>query len=227
MQSSASRAASASVSCQSLTIPHVNDEVAVRAALTEAAPDSDPEYNVLVAHVGLDGLGHVGGSEAGSLTLSRGDPGSGGRLRLHRPRARPPAPVSGRARQRGPYAGSLERLSWQDVAQTTLRACWRSTSPRASPALGFVQTPHEIPVRPHISLPAIDASGVGDLEGAIVAAAATLGRLGSCADGPIGRPQRHFGGMERCGTAAASPPPSPTACTSSCCRRSSVRSRWR
>ena len=152
-----------------LAIPHVNDAVAVRDALMAAAPDPDAEYNVLVAHVGLDGLGHVGGSEAGSLTLSGETLEAADAFdyvalgHLHR---------SQDVRDNAAYAGSLERLSWADdpdspkgVIEVDLAAGFTSAE--------FV-TPHEIPVRPHVSLPAIDASAVGDLERAILAAAATV-----------------------------------------------------
>ena len=152
-----------------LAIPHVNDEAVVREALTAAAPDPDAEYNVLVAHVGLDGLGHVGGSEAGSLTLSGETLEAADAFdyvalgHLHRFQD---------VRDNVAYAGSLERLSWADdpdrpkgVLEVNLAAGFTSAE--------FV-TLHEIAVRPHVVLPEIDAAVTGDLEGAIIDAAATL-----------------------------------------------------
>jgi len=149
-----------------LAVPHVNDDAAVRDALAAAAPDSDAEYNVLVAHVGLDGLGHVGGSEAGSVTLSGETLEAADAFdyvalgHLHRFQD---------VRDNIAYSGSLERLSWADdpegrkgVLEVDLAAGFTSAS--------FV-TFHEIAVRRHVLLPAIDASTIADLEGVIVAAA--------------------------------------------------------
>lgn len=152
-----------------LAVPHVNDEKAVREALTSAAPDPDSDYNVLVAHVGLDGLGHVGGSEAGSLTLSGETLEAADAFdyvalgHLHHCQD---------VRDNVAYAGSLERLSWADdpdspkgLLEVDLAAGFTSAD--------FV-TPHEIAVRRHVVLSPIDAATIVDLEGAIVAAAATV-----------------------------------------------------
>ncbi len=157
-----------------LAVPHVNDEIAVRDTLSIAVPDAEADYNVLVAHIGLDGLGHVGGSEAGSLTLS------GETLEttdafdyvalghLHRFQD---------VRDNAAYSGSLERLSWADdpdgskgILEVDLAAGCTSAE--------FV-TLHEIPVRPHIALPTIDASATDDLEAEIIAAAETVDASGS------------------------------------------------
>lgn len=149
-----------------LAVPHVNDETAVREALTTASPNPAADYNVLVAHVGLDGLGHVGGSEAGSLTLS-GETLENAEAfdyvalgHLHRFQD---------VRDNAAYSGSLERLSWADdpdgpkgILEVDLAAGFTSAE--------FV-TMHEIAVRPHVALPAIDASATEDLESAIVEAA--------------------------------------------------------
>jgi DNA repair protein SbcD/Mre11 len=152
-----------------LAIPHVNDDAAVRETLAAAAPDPDATYNVLIAHVGLDGLGHVGDSEAGSLTLSGEtleaadafDYVALGHLHSFQD-----------VRDNIAYAGSLERLSWADdpkrqkgILEVDLAAGFTSAE--------FV-TLHEIAVRPHIALPTIDASAVEDLEAAIIAAAETI-----------------------------------------------------
>jgi exonuclease SbcD len=152
-----------------LAVPHVNDEAVVRDGLATAAPDPDADYNVLVAHVGLDGLGHVGGSEAGSLTLS-GETLEAARAfdyvalgHLHRFED---------VRDNVAYSGSLERLSWADdpkgfkgILEVDLAAGFTSAE--------FV-TPHAIAVRPHIALPAIDASATEDLQSAIAVAAETV-----------------------------------------------------
>lgn len=152
-----------------LAVPHVNDDAAVRDALAAAAPDPDATYNVLIAHVGLDGLGHVGDSEAGSLTLSGEtleaadafDYVALGHLHSFQD-----------VRDNVAYSGSLERLSWADdpkqpkgILEVDLAAGFTSAE--------FVAR-HEIAVRPHIALPTIDASAVEDLEAAIIAAAETV-----------------------------------------------------
>src|SRR4051794_1353875 len=51
-------------------VPHCNDRDRLREWITHAEPDGDAQFNVLVVHVGLDGLGHVGSGEAGSIDLS-------------------------------------------------------------------------------------------------------------------------------------------------------------
>jgi DNA repair exonuclease SbcCD nuclease subunit len=152
-----------------LAIPHVNDARAVAEALRTAAPDVDVDYNVLVAHVGLDGLGHVGGAEAGSLTLPGEAIEATGAFdyvalgHLHQ---------YDDIRDNAAYSGSLERLSWADapdepkvILEIDLAAGFTSAD--------FV-TRHEIAARPHIELPPIDAKAVSDLESAIVAAAQTV-----------------------------------------------------
>ncbi|MGA9875153.1 MAG: exonuclease SbcCD subunit D [Solirubrobacteraceae bacterium] len=157
-----------------LAVPHVNDEAAVRDTLVTAAPDTDADYNVLVAHLGLDGLGHVGGSEAGSLTLSgetleTADPFDYVALgHLHRFQD---------VRDNAAYSGSLERLSWADdpdgrkgILEVDLAAGFTSAE--------FV-TLHEIAVRPHTALPTIDASATDDLEAEVIAAAETVDVSGS------------------------------------------------
>jgi DNA repair exonuclease SbcCD nuclease subunit len=152
-----------------LAVPHVNDEASVRRALASAAPDPDSDFNVLVAHVGLDGLGHVGGSEAGSLTISGEALETADSFdyvalgHLHRYQD---------VRDNAAYSGSLERLSWADdpdgakgILEVDLAAGF--TSP------GFV-TMREVAARPHTLLPTIDASTSDDLQGAVMAAAETI-----------------------------------------------------
>lgn len=152
-----------------LAVPHVNDDTVVRDMLAAAVPDPDATYNVLVAHVGLDGLGHVGDSEAGSVTLSGEtleaadgfDYVALGHLHSFQD-----------VRDNVAYAGSLERLSWADDPKR------RKGILEVDLAAGFTNAEfvilHEIAVRPHIALSAIDASVIEDLESAIIAAAETV-----------------------------------------------------
>jgi exonuclease SbcD len=157
-----------------LAIPHVNDADTVYEALATASPDPDAEYNVLMAHLGLDGLGQVGDSEAGSLALSGETLEAAGTFdyvalgHLHRFQD---------VRDNIAYAGSLERLSWADdpdghkgVLEINLAVSHMSAE--------FV-TVHNIAVRQHVELPSIDASAVDDLEGAIVAAAKSVDTNGA------------------------------------------------
>lgn len=156
-----------------LCVPHVNDEAAVHDALATAAPDPDADYNVLVAHVGLDGLSPVGGAEAGSLTISGETMEAADAFdyvalgHLHK---------YADIRDNLAYSGSLERLSWADdpskpkgILEVDLAAGYTSAD--------FV-IKHDIAVRPHVQLPDIDATAVDDVQAAIIAAAATVDRSG-------------------------------------------------
>ena len=152
-----------------LAIPHINDADVVLKALAAASPDPNADYNVLVAHIGLDGLGHVGDSEAGSLTLSGETLEAAGTFdyvalgHLHRLQD---------VRDNIAYSGSLERLSWADNPEERKGLLEVNLAVDCMSA-EFV-TIHEIPVRQHVELPSIDASAVDDLEGAIVTAADSI-----------------------------------------------------
>lgn len=94
-------------------IAHDNEDESLAASLRAARPDPDADFNVLVAHVGLDGLGQVAGSEAGVITVSGEALAEAGEFdyialgHLHKLAA---------VRDNAAYAGSLERLSWADDA---------------------------------------------------------------------------------------------------------------
>lgn len=143
-------------------VAHDNDPAQLAAALHASRPAADADFNVLVAHVGLDGLGQVVGSEAGSVTLSGEALSAAGEFdyvalgHLHKF-----APASDNAA----YAGSLERLSWADDA----------------PVKGVVEVDlaagrfsreylrlHPIETRLQITLDSIDAATVEDLTAAII-----------------------------------------------------------
>jgi DNA repair protein SbcD/Mre11 len=143
-------------------IPHDNDPAAVSAALRDARP-ADADFNVLVAHVGLDGLGQLVGSEAGSLTLSGEALAEAGEFdyvalgHLHKF-----AP----ARDNGAYAGSLERLSWGDDADFKGVVEVNLAAGRRSP--DYLRL-HPVPTRAMIELDAVDAASCEDLTAAIIA----------------------------------------------------------
>jgi len=146
-------------------IPHDNDPQRLVAALRRTRPSAEAEFNVLVAHVGLDGLGQVVGSEAGSVTLSgevlagTGDFDYIALGHLHKF-----APACGNAA----YAGSLERLSWADdapvkgIVEVDLAAGHQSPD--------YLRL-HPIEGRRFITLDPVDAATVANLSDAIIARA--------------------------------------------------------
>lgn len=92
-------------------IPHSHDHEEMAGWIADADPDPKARHNVLVAHVGLEGLARVGAGEPGSAEL----PGEilesvasfdyialGHLHQFDRPRVN------------AVYAGSLEKLSWAD-----------------------------------------------------------------------------------------------------------------
>jgi exonuclease SbcD len=146
-------------------IPHDNDPQRLVAALRGTRPSADAAFNVLVAHVGLDGLGQVVGSEAGSVTLSGEVLAGTGEFdyialgHLHKF-----APACGNAA----YAGSLERLSWADDAPVKGIIEVDLGAGRLAP--GYLQL-HPIEGRRFITLDPVDAATVANLSDAIIARA--------------------------------------------------------
>ncbi|HEV3000033.1 MAG TPA: exonuclease SbcCD subunit D [Solirubrobacteraceae bacterium] len=150
-------------------IAHDNEPEVMAAALRAARPASEAQFNVLMAHMGLDGLGNVVGAEAGSVTLSGEELAGAGEFdyvalgHLHKF-----AP----ARENAAYSGSLERLSWADdaphkgVVEVDLAAGRMSAD--------YLRL-HPVPTRAHITLPAIDAAQTDDLTAALLARAADAG----------------------------------------------------
>ncbi len=118
---------------------------------------------MLVAHVDLEGLGQLVGSEAGSLTLSGEALAQAGEFdyvalgHLHKF-----AP----ARDNAAYAGSLERLSWGDnaphkgIVEVALAAGRRSPD--------WIRL-HPVATRPMLALDPVDAATCEDLTTAIIA----------------------------------------------------------
>lgn len=133
-------------------IPHDNDPERLAASLREARPDTDARFNVLVAHVGLEGLGQIVGSEAGGITLSAETLADADGFdyialgHLHKL-----APV----RDNAAYAGSLEQLSWADDAPLKGLIAVDLAADRFS---ADYLRPQPIPGRIHITLDPIDAA---------------------------------------------------------------------
>jgi DNA repair exonuclease SbcCD nuclease subunit len=150
-------------------IPHDNDPERLAAFLREASPTKDAVFNVAVAHIGVDILGHVVGAEAGGMTFSGEvledtagfDYVALGHLHKFSP-----------ARDNAAYAGSLERLSWADdadvkgILEIDLAAGRRSRE--------YLRV-HRIETRAQITLDPIDATDTEQLTDAIVERAEQAG----------------------------------------------------
>jgi exonuclease SbcD len=145
-------------------IPYDNDLARMAEAVRAARPDPDAEANVLVAHLGLVGLGGVVGPEA-SLAVP-GETLAGARAfdyvalgHLHKF-----APVA----ENAAYAGSTERLSWADDA--AMKGVVEVDLARDPSDPEYLKR-HGVDVRAQVELPPVDAREVEDLTAAIVARA--------------------------------------------------------
>lgn len=146
-------------------IPHCNDADQLHDWITAAKPSPAHRFNVLVAHLGLEGLGHVGASEAGHIALS-GETleeirdftyiALGHLHQFYRPRVN------------AVYAGSLERITWADDAR---RKGIVEVDLAKDPLDDTFVTPHPVKNRRFLKLPGIDGSQTDNLTAAIVAAA--------------------------------------------------------
>jgi DNA repair exonuclease SbcCD nuclease subunit len=178
-------------------IPHCNDREQMSAWITQAEPAAKSRFNVLVAHVGLDGLGHVGASEAGSVELAGetleavADFNYVALGHLHK---------FDRVRQNAAYAGSLEQLTWADDASKGILEIDLAVDPLED---GFM-TKHQIACRRHLCLPAVDASQSENLTTAIVAAARRDDLEGAIVKLPIRSVMvEAYGGIDRRQVSAA------------------------
>jgi exonuclease SbcD len=145
-------------------IPHCNDPEQLREWVTQAKPSRTHRFNVLLVHLGLHGLGHVGASEAGNIALS------GETLEqvadftyialghLHQ---------FDRPRINAVYAGSLERITWADDARHKGVV---EVDLAADPLDDAYVTLHAVKNRRFLTLPDIDGSHTHNLTAAIVAA---------------------------------------------------------
>lgn len=146
-------------------IPHCHDPAQLREWIVSAKPSDDHRFNVLVVHVGLDGLGHVGDAEAGKATLPGETLESVAAFdyialgHLHK---------FSRQRLNAVYAGSLERLTWADNARTKgVVEVDLTADPFGDDYVSF----HPVESRSFLLLPDIDAAKVDNLTDAIVAVA--------------------------------------------------------
>lgn len=150
-------------------VAHDNEPEVMDDALRAARPTADADFDVLVAHVGLDGLGQLVGAEAGSVTLpgeALADAGDFDYIALgHLHKFAP-------ARENAAYSGSIERLSWADdaphkgIVEVDLAAGRMSAE--------YLRL-HPVDTRARMTLPAIDAAEVDDLTGEILARAQAAG----------------------------------------------------
>ncbi|MGN6276909.1 MAG: metallophosphoesterase family protein [Solirubrobacterales bacterium] len=173
-------------------VPHSHDHEEMAGWITAAEPDREARFNVLVAHLGLEGLARVGAGEPGAAELpgeilesvSAFDYIALGHLhQFDRPRIN------------AAYAGSLERLSWADrsphkgIVEVDLAA-----DPMDK---GFLRL-HEIEGRPRKRLPAIDGGKSRDLTKAICRAAKGKGLEGAIVKVPIANVSfEKFGAIDR------------------------------
>jgi DNA repair exonuclease SbcCD nuclease subunit len=143
-------------------VPHCNDRAQLRDWIVSSKPDSGARFNVLVAHIGLDGLGHVGSSEAGSVEL---DGETLEAVASYNYIALGHLHEFDRPRMNAVYAGSLERLTWADKAR---RKGIAIVDLAADPLDDGYLTLERVEGRLHLTLPAVDGSEVANLTEAIV-----------------------------------------------------------
>ncbi|HYC81442.1 MAG TPA: metallophosphoesterase [Solirubrobacterales bacterium] len=173
-------------------VPHSHDHEQLAAWITDAAPDPRARFNVLVAHVGLEGLGRVGAGEPGAAEL----PGEvleavagfdyialGHLHQLDRPRVN------------AVYAGSLERLSWADRAP---RKGIVEVDLAAEPMDRAFLELQEIEGRTRKRLTAVDAGEVENLTEGIRRLARGRGLKGAIVKAPITNVTfERFGAIDR------------------------------
>lgn len=147
-------------------IPHCNDSAQLHSWMTDARPQHDAGFNVLVAHLGFSGLGHVGASEAGSVEISGealeavGDFTYIALGHLHQ---------FDRVRTNAVYSGSLEQITWADKSKKLIVEVDLTADPLDDD--GPYLAKHFLPCRKHLRLPEIVASQADNLTEAIIAAA--------------------------------------------------------
>lgn len=172
-------------------VPHSHDHEEMAGWITDAEPDPEARFNLLVAHVGLAGLARVGAGEPGAAEL----PGEileqvadfdyialGHLHQFDRPRVN------------AAYAGSPERLSWADRAT---RKGILEVDLAAEPLDKAFLTLHELEGRTRRRLATIDGSS-GDLTGKICRLARGKGLEGAMVRVPIANVSfERFGAIDR------------------------------
>lgn len=160
-------------------IPHQHDEDALESAVRAAKPQSSAKYNVLILHAGLEVLPRVGAGEAGTIHL---DPALMEELRdfdyialghFHEYKA---------LRVNACYAGSLERLSFNDRAKQKVIL---EVDLAAGPTDRNWITRHEVPTRIVRTLEEVDGLGSADLTADILAALEGIDLAGAVLRCPI------------------------------------------
>ncbi len=173
-------------------VPHSNDQEEMAGWIAEAEPDPEARFNVLAAHVGLEGLARVGAGEPGATEL----PGEileavadfdyvalGHLHQFDRPRVN------------AVYSGSLEHLSWADRAP---RKGIVEVDLSAEPMDRAFLKLHELEGRPRKRLPAIDAKEADDLTAEICRRAKGKGLKGAIVRVPIANVGfEKFGAVDR------------------------------
>lgn len=149
-------------------IPYDNDLARMTEAIRAARPAQDAEASVLVAHVGLTGLGGVVGPEASLAISGEALAGSHGFAYVALGHLHKFAPVADNAA----YAGSTERLSWADDAP--VKGLVEVDLARDPTDRGYLVR-HALHVRPQVELEPVDAGAADDLTAAIVARAEEAG----------------------------------------------------
>lgn len=145
-------------------IPHDHSPDALEKAVAAARPDPDADHNVLVLHAGSDLLPRIGSREGGAVDL---DPALLEELAVfdyvalgHFHKFKP-------MRVNACYAGSLERLSFNDDAKEKVIV---EVNLDSDPEDADWITTHPVPTRTVRSLPPIDAYEVKDLTAAVLEA---------------------------------------------------------
>ena len=149
-------------------IPYDNDLARMADAVRAARPDPDAEATVLVAHLGLTGLGGVVGPEASLAVSGEALAGAQGFAYVALGHLHKFTPVADNVA----YSGSTERLSWADDAP--LKGIVEVDLARDPSDREYLRR-HGVDVRPQLELEPLDAAGVDDLTAAIVARAEEAG----------------------------------------------------